>query len=156
VSVRCAWSLCMTGGVFVLSMACAPATAEEQLLSKFFQAARTLDSSVTTQFSTIGFNPRTEGSVQGFVVTAIGHEQAKSRGVEKDVTIKAAVRSPDGRISSRTLIMTLQRSAVPGPGPTAEGRWMITALRQAPASRTSRATSSVPPSCSGRRAWCRR
>lgn len=158
----------------IVSMACAPATAEEQLLTKFFQVARTLDSSITTSLATVGFNPRTEGSVQVFRVTTIGPEQRRalrSEGREavvssltipgepdlalaglvvemiaKQVTIEADVRSPEGTISPRTMVVTLQRAVVTGAGPTREGRWIITDLRQAPASRTSRATSSVPQS----------
>jgi len=140
----------------VVSVACVPATAEEQLLSKFFQAARTLDRSITTSLASVGFNPRTEGSVQAFQVAAIGPEQRRALSedraeamtslttpgepdvelaglvvemIAKEVTIEAAVRAPDGTTSSRTMVVTLQRSVVTGGGLRREGRWVITGLR---------------------------
>ena len=50
------------------SVACA-ASAEEQTLLKFFEAARTLDRAIIDKYARVGFNPRTEGIVQTFTVT---------------------------------------------------------------------------------------
>jgi hypothetical protein len=44
------------------------------------------------------------------------------------------------------MVVRLQRSIVRGAGAVREGRWIITSLRQTPASQTSRAGSSVPRS----------
>jgi hypothetical protein len=116
----------------VAALACSP-SAEEQTLLKFFVAARTLDSTVIRKYATVGFNPRVEGIVQTFTVIAVGPERQD----QKDATINAVVRDPSGATARRTLVATLQRL---------EGRWIITGLRQAPASQTSRAASSGPQS----------
>lgn len=113
----------------ILAVACG-ASAEEQTLLRFFVAAPTLDSTVIGKYATIGFNPRTEGIVQTFTVSAIGAE-SKDR---KDVTIEAIVLQPDGSTSRRTMVATFGRIS---------GRWLITGLRQIPASRTSREASSA-------------
>src|SRR4029453_15076616 len=91
-----------------------------------------------------------EESVQASLATAgekgpsVGGVMVETR--SREVTIDARVRTPDGAVSSRTMVVTLQRSVVTGPGRRREGRWIVTALRQIPASQTSRATSSVPQS----------
>ena len=114
-----------------VSIACRPASTEEQTLLRFFVAAPTLDSTVISKYATIGFNPRTQGIVQSFTVTSVGPERQD----QKDVTIDAVVRDPRGQAARRTLVATFQRI---------EGRWLITGLRQTPASRTSREASSAP------------
>lgn len=116
----------------VVSLACAPASVEEQTLLRFFVSARTLDSTVIRKYATIGFNPRTEGIVQTFTVTAVGPVSQD----RKEVTLEAVVLDPQGATVRRTLVATFSRI---------EGRWLVTGLRQTPASRTSRATSSAPP-----------
>jgi hypothetical protein len=112
------------------SVACS-ASAEEQTLLRFFVAARTLDSTLIGKYATIGFNPRTEGIVQAFTVIAIGPERQD----RKEVTIDAAVLQPDGITSRRTMVATFGKIS---------GRWLITGLRQIPASQTSREASSAP------------
>lgn len=116
----------------IASLACAPASAEEQTLLRFFVAARTLDTTMIGRYATIAFNPRTDGIVQSFSVTSIGPESDD----RKDVTLDAVVLEPNGKTERRMMVATLQR---------VEGRWLITRLRQTPASQTSRAESSVPP-----------
>jgi hypothetical protein len=115
----------------LIAIACGPASAEEQILLRFFEAARALDSTVLDKYATIGFNPRTEGIVQGFSVIDAGQE----RDGRKDLTVEAVIREPAGEMVRRTLVVTFQAR---------EGRWIITGLRQAPASRTSREASSAP------------
>jgi hypothetical protein len=115
------------------SFACSPASPEEQTLLRFFVAARTLDSTILQKYATVGFNPRTDGIVQSFTVKVIGPEREN----QKDVTIDAVVRDPGGTTTHRTIVATFQMI---------EGRWLITGLRQTPASRTSRAASSDRPS----------
>jgi hypothetical protein len=112
------------------SLACS-ASPEEQILLRFFAAAPTLDSIVIRKYATIGFNPRADGIVQTFTVTAVGPERQD----QKDVTINAIVLQPDGITSRRTMVATFGK---------VEGRWLITGLRQTPASRISREASSVP------------
>jgi hypothetical protein len=112
-------------------LACSPASAEEQTLLRFFVAARTLDSTVIRKYATVGFNPRTDGIVQTFTVTAVGAE----RQGRKDVTVDAVVLDPNGSTTRRTLVATFQRI---------DGRWIVTGLRQTPASQISREASSAP------------
>ena len=112
------------------SLACS-ASPEEQTLLRFFVAAPTLDSTVIGKYATIGFNPRTDGIVQTFTVTAVGPERQDQR----DVTIDAVVLQPDGITARRTMVATFGK---------VDGRWLITGLRQTPASRTSREESSAP------------
>jgi hypothetical protein len=113
------------------SLACA-VSAEEQMLLRFFVAARTLDTTITRKYATVGFNPRTDGIVQTFTVTAMGPLNQDRR----DVTIDAVVLEPDGKTSGRTIIATFGK---------VDGRWLITGLRQTPASQTSREASSARP-----------
>jgi len=113
------------------SLACS-ASPEEQTLLRFFVAAPTLDSTVIGKYATIGFNPRTDGIVQTFTVTAVGPERQD----QKDVTIDAVVLQPDGITARRTMVATFGK---------VDGRWLITGLRQTPTSQTSREASSVPP-----------
>ena len=112
------------------SLACS-ASPEEQTLLRFFVAAPTLDSTVIGKYATIGFNPRIDGIVQTFTVTAVGPERQD----QKDVTIDAVVLQPDGITARRTMVATFGK---------VDGRWRITGLRQTPASRTSREASSAP------------
>jgi hypothetical protein len=59
--------------------------------------------------------------------------------ISKDVTISAPVRTPDGNSVDRTLVITMQRAILQGE-PAAEGKWIITGIRDAtssPESKTS-------------------
>lgn len=114
-----------------LALACRPASAEEQTLLRFFVAAPTLDRTVISKYATVSFNPRTDGIVESFTVTSVGPERQD----QKDVTLDALVRDPSGQTVRRTLAARFQRI---------EGRWLITGLRQTPASQTSREASSDP------------
>jgi hypothetical protein len=114
----------------LMSLACS-ASSEEQTLLRFFVAAPTLDRTVIGKYATVGFNPRTDGIVQTFVVSAVGPERQD----QKDVTINAVVLQPDGITARRTMVATFGK---------VQGRWLITGLRQTPASRTSREVSSAP------------
>lgn len=154
----------------VLQLACA-ASAEEQTLLRFFEAARTLDSTIVGRYATVGFNPRTEGTVQSFHVRAIGAETggqpdwataAASLGLPREslvaeaatqlemmvreLTIDAVVLDPAGAMSTRTLRVTFQRARITRDGRTHTGRWIVTGLRPTPASRISPAASSARPS----------
>jgi hypothetical protein len=131
--VRRRFALKLASGLSALVLlGCGPAAIEAQTLLRFFVAARTLDTTVISKYATIGFNPRTDGIVQTFTVTTIGPERQD----RKDVTIEAMVLQPDGVTSRRTMVATFGKI---------DGRWLITGLRQTPASRTSREGSFAPP-----------
>ena len=131
--MRRAMVLSVASALWALASLSCSASPEEQTLLRFFVAAPTLDLSVISKYATIGFNPRTDGIVQTFTVTAVG-PNGQDR---KDVTIDAVVLQPDGITSRRTMIATFEKI---------DGRWLITGLRQTPASRTSREASSAPQS----------
>ena len=137
--MRRALMLSVAAAVCALASAACAASAEEQTLLKFFEAARTLDSTIIRKYATIGFNPRTEGVVQTFTVTAVGQERLDT----KDVTIDAVVRDPAGVTARRTLVVTFQKGLPALAGQPPDDRWIITGLRQIPASRTSREASSA-------------
>ena len=129
--MRRALALSVGSALWALASLACGASAEEQTLLRFFVAAPTLDSTVISKYATIGFNPRTDGIVQTFTVTSVGPERQD----RKDVTIDAVVLEPNGVTGRRTMIATFQKI---------DGRWLVTSLRQTPASQTSREGSSVP------------
>ena len=91
---------------------------EEQLLRRFFETARLLDTTLLAKYATVTFNPLTEGVVQTFDV-----EEIDENDVSKLVRVRADVRSPDGGAGTRTLLVTMQRQG---------SSWVITGLRDAP------------------------
>ena len=98
--MRRALALSVVSALWVLAaVACSSASVEEQTLLRFFEAARTLDSTIIRKYATVGFNPRTEGIVQTFAMTAVGPEHQD----RKDVTIEALVQEPSGATVRRTL-----------------------------------------------------
>ena len=115
----------------VLSAACAWPSPERQLLLDFFQACRVYDTTVLARLATVPCNPRTDGVVQGFEMVRI--DQAPDA---RQVTIRARVRLFDGQSSEREITASLERR---------EGRWVVTGLTPPPASQTSPAASSAPP-----------
>ena len=70
--MRRALVLSVGSALWALSSIACSASPEEQTLLRFFVAAPTLDSTVIGKYATIGFNPRTEGIVETFTVTAVG------------------------------------------------------------------------------------
>lgn len=123
--------LSVASALWLLASLGCSASPEEQTLLRFFVAARTLDTTIIRKYATVGFNPQTDGIVQTFTVTAIGPERQD----RKDVTIDAVVLLPSGVTARRTLVATFGKI---------DGRWLVTGLRQTPASRTSREASSAP------------
>ena len=115
----------------VLSAACAWPSPERQLLLDFFQACRVYDTTVLARLATVPCNPRTDGVVQVFEMVRI--DQAPDA---RQVTIRARVRLFDGQSSEREITASLERR---------EGRWVVTGLTPPPASQTSPAASSAPP-----------
>lgn len=47
---------------------------EQQQLTQFFRAARARDNATVARMSVVGFDPREQGSVDGFSITSIGEE----------------------------------------------------------------------------------
>ena len=168
-------SRCLVVALSALSVTACASTPEEQVLTRFFEASRALDSTALSRLATVTFNPRTDGSIQLFSIAGRGPEQhvaatdqdreASTRSlsaatgqevdvanaaieiVTRQVTLKADVRSPDGVVTPAVLTATLRRAiATQKTGATVEGRWIVTRLQRAPDARTSHAASSVPRS----------
>lgn len=72
----------------------------------FFQAARQADSSVLARYGTVSFNPRTEGTVEQFDITSIDRDGTRER-----VSVNAHVRTPQGTLIQRSLVLTLEPTA---------------------------------------------
>lgn len=86
---------------------------EEQLLTRFFEAARLYDTTVMAKYATITFNPVTQGVVRGFDVQQVEALDDTS----KRATIQAQLRRPDGQMAERRMLVTMRRS---------DSGWMIT------------------------------
>ena len=167
--------LVLIGGIIALAGIACAATPEEQVLTRFFEASRALDSTALSRLATVTFNPRIDGSIQLFSIEDRSPEQrvsatdqerdAATRSlsaatgeevdfasaavdiVTRQVTLKADVRSPEGVVAPGVFNVTLRRAiAIQKNGATIEGRWIVTRLQRAPDARTSRAASSVPRS----------
>jgi hypothetical protein len=154
-------------------LACA-VSSEEQVLTRFFEASRALDSTRLHNLGIVIFNPRVDGSVQTFSIAQrrpdergplvdSRREQARrsliaasgedvdlgGKSVEmitRQVTIDANVRTPDGAVRPAVLLVTLERAIATVSGSVVEGQWIVTRLQRAPDARTSHATSSAPRS----------
>jgi len=92
---------------------------EEQLLTRFFEAARLHDTVVMAKYATVTFNPIAEGVVHNFDVQGIEPIDDAS----KRVSVVAELRRPDGQMARRTLEVTMRRE---------RDRWMITEVRGGP------------------------
>ena len=151
---------------------------ERALLGQFFAAARLADRTALHNFTTVSFEPETQGTVTSFEIANIAPEErkpltlaavanaqedaaaagaiaaerhvvelsvsgsgvapldlAKYDGelVSKGVTITAPVRLPDGRTAQKAFVITMQRALLKG-DKDVNGRWIITAIKDASAS----------------------
>jgi hypothetical protein len=52
--------------------------AEQQLLQKYFNAAKLRDQTTLANIATVRFDPQTDGIVQSFTVTSVGEEQRRT------------------------------------------------------------------------------
>jgi hypothetical protein len=94
---------------------------EEQVLEEFFRDARLIDSTQLARTATTTFDPRTQGSVQQFQITAWGDPRDEGGAVRREVTLSAPVRTPDGPTVVRTLVATLEQRPD-------DRRWVVTAI----------------------------
>jgi hypothetical protein len=112
-----------------LMLASCSGTGERTLLTQFFAASRLRDLTALHNFSTVVFEPATDGIVTGFDVLRIAAVPSPDgRLVSKNVLISASVRAPDGRtaVKAFTVTMTL---GVPGSDPRRWDGWTITAIK---------------------------
>ena len=83
------------------------AAAERTLLARFFAASRLRDLTALRKFSTVVFEPASDGIVTGFEITSV-----IDRNTSKDVLITAPVRLPDGRTVSKDFAITIEDGLV--------------------------------------------
>ena len=95
---------------------CGWTPADEQVLTEFFEQSRAYDTTRLARVATVVFDPRTYGVVQQFRVLKRTTSSPPGDGDSRQLTIQADVRSAGGRVSQRTLIVTLERR---------EGSWMV-------------------------------
>jgi hypothetical protein len=133
-------------------LAACSAGAEEAVLSQFFAASRRRDTTALASFAVVRFEPHLQGIVDEFTIIWTGPEQTTAfssdvaylslvgivAGVSsnvpqgamtaKGVTIRATVRTFEGKVVQKTLTVTLQRALVGDPSVT--GRWIIVRVRE--------------------------
>jgi hypothetical protein len=49
--------------------------------------------------------------------------------ISKDATVQAKVKKPDGAVVDRTLVVTMEKATLKGPGGDRDGRWIITEIK---------------------------
>jgi len=165
------------GGIIAVGTVCVIACAlspEEQVLTRFFEASRALDSTQLYRLATVTLNPRLDGSIQTF---SIAERHADEKGplvdsrreqarrsmiasgrqdvdltnasvemITRQITIDANLRTPDGTVRPAVLFVTLEKAVATTSGSVVEGQWIVTRLQRAPDARTSRGASSGPRS----------
>jgi len=126
---------------------------EEAILSSFFAAARLRDNTALASIAAVGFEPNEQGVITRFTITSVSPGRRKplidrriaELSVEsphpvdlgmyngemetKDVTIAAPVKRPNGQISDRRLVVTVERAILTGETEIV-GHWVITAIKE--------------------------
>jgi len=77
----------------VLFDGCSSPPIEQQLLTTFFRAARVRDNTAMASISAVGFDPRTEGSVQDFTIDSIGAQEHRTLQLQQLMDDEAKVRA---------------------------------------------------------------
>lgn len=103
--------------------------AEQAILNRFFAASRLRDTTALQEFSTVVFEPRSQGIVTKFEIIAVGPERHNGDLVTKEVTISASVKLPSGQTSQETLVITMRRAILKG-DKEITGRWIITGVKE--------------------------
>ena len=103
--------------------------AEQAVLNRFFAASRLRDTTALQKFSTVLFEPLSQGIITSFDITASGPEQHNGDLVTKELTISAPVKLPSGQTSQRTFVVTMQRAILKGDSEIAD-RWIITGIKR--------------------------
>jgi hypothetical protein len=105
------------------------ATPEQALLERFFELSRLRDTTALAGIATTVFEPREEGIVRAFRVASVTPERVEESRPAKDVVVEATVSLPGGAIVQKILVVTLRRED------RNRGRWLVTGVRDAEASR---------------------
>jgi hypothetical protein len=110
---------------------------EQTIVGDFFAASRLRDTTALSRFATVVFEPRQQGTVATFTIERVSAERQVGDMRTKEVTVSAPVRSPDGLVVEKVLVVTLQkrsRGAESQATPPLYGGWIVTAFTDAPAS----------------------
>jgi hypothetical protein len=126
---------------------------EEAILSSFFAAARLRDSTALASIAAVGFEPNEQGVITSFTIASVSPGRRRpltdrriaELSVEsphpadpgtyngemetKDVTIAAPVRRPNGQISDRRLVVTVERAILTGETEIV-GHWVISQIKE--------------------------
>lgn len=86
---------------------------------RFFEASRLNDTTRVARLASVTFNPRTDGIVDAFEVESV---EAAGDGQSGQVTIRADVRTVDGRQEARRYRVALARR---------DGRWIVSGIAPA-------------------------
>jgi hypothetical protein len=113
-------SLRRTVLVAVLAAGCGWVPADEQALTKFFEESRLYDTTRVADVARVVLDPRVEGVVERYRITARNDERIDNQRVRRRVTLLARVRTVQ-REYDRTLQVTMEGDGA--------ARWMIVAYR---------------------------
>lgn len=102
---------------------------EEQVLRRFFDAARAGDRTMLSKVATVTLSPVTDGTIRDFAVIGTAEEKVEADRVTKSVTVRAQVHTPSNQMITRTLVFTFQRHHRGGDGRTGESHWIITEMQ---------------------------
>ena len=117
-----------------LTLVSCSAPVEQPLLSQFFAASRLRDLTALRDFSTVVFEPASDGIVTSFEITRVTPASGPDgQVVSKDVSIVAPVKLPAGASVSKTFVITIRRG-LPGSDRNRWRGWMVTAITDGPAS----------------------
>lgn len=96
--------------------ACVAHGREQVLLDRFFAASRLRDRTALEQVATVIFEPREQGIVTTFTIIGVSELAPAGRTPARQVTVSAPVRLPDGHVSTRRIVLVLER----------RGEWLVT------------------------------
>jgi hypothetical protein len=83
------------------------ADSDRVLIDQFFAASRLRDLTAVRKFSTVVFEPASDGIVTGYEITSIA-----DRGATKEVLLTAPVKMFDGRVVTKHLAITIEHGLV--------------------------------------------
>jgi len=112
--------LCAASATAVVAAMGCGHRAEEAQLDRFFSASRLRDKTALNSLGTVTFEPLDQGIVRRFTIVKVAPVEENGGVSSKNVTLQAAVETPGGDVASKTLFVTMQRSA--------SAPWMITGV----------------------------
>jgi hypothetical protein len=112
----------------VLVVAAGCARSERPILEQFFGASRLRDLTALQPVASVVFEPRQDGIVRSFEITAVTPERVQQTTAVKEVTVEARVVAPGGETVQKVLVLAMERPIDAGAG------WRVTAFRAVAAS----------------------